>query len=208
VHKTDRLIISHRLIKEIQKSCKENSIWAIITDSFFIKKTPYEVALLIDRNGKIRGKYKKINLYADYSLPGKKIFVYQTDFAKIGIAVCWDLAHPEIFSRMKKSGAEIVFCPARWCYESAAHEKDHRIRELSIIRSLVKSRAFENLYFVAFANPVMDWKDLVPYSAIASPHKILAEIKDKEGLIYSKINLKEIQKFSKLYASQQNIFKS
>lgn len=208
VHKTDRLVIGHKLIKEIKEACKENSIWCIITDSFFLKGKPYELSILIDRGGKIRGKYKKINLYADYSLPGRKVFVYKTDFAKIGIAVCWDLAHPEIFSRMRKAGAQIVFCPARWCYENAAYERSHKKRELSIVRSLVKSRAFENLFFVAFINPVMDWKDLVPYSAIASPHKILKEIKDREGMIYSKINLNEIQKFTKLYAAQQDKAKS
>lgn len=202
IHKTDRLIISHKLIKEIQKLCKEYSIWTIVTDSFYIKKIPYEIALLIDRKGKIRGKYKKINLYDEKSRPGKKVFVFKTDFAKIGIAVCWDLAYPEVFHRMKKLGAQIIFCPARWCYETKAYEADHKVRELKLLKSLIMSRAFENLNFVVLANPVINWEDLVSYSAIVSSHKVLAEIKNKEGLICSKINLKEIKKYHKIYPNK------
>lgn len=202
VHKTSYLELNNKLIKEIQKSCKENSIWAIITDSFIVNKKPYKIALLIDRNGKIRGKYKKINLYGDDTKAGKKIFTYQTDFAKIGIVICWDLAFPDLFKKMKKAGAEIVFCPSKWCYEKETYEKDHKKNEIILLRSLVKSRAFENIYFLAFSNPVIKEKkytDLVSYSAIASPHKILKEIIDKEGLITAKINLEEINKFTKLY---------
>ncbi|MBS3172495.1 carbon-nitrogen hydrolase family protein [Candidatus Woesearchaeota archaeon] len=202
IHKTDNLVLRHKLIKEIEKSCKDNSIWCIVTDNFILKGKPYKIAILINRQGKIVGKYKKINLYDDGTNAGKKIFVYKTDFAKIGIVICWDLAFPEIFHKMKKAGAEIIFCPSKWCYEYKAHEESHKIRELSLIKSMLISRAFENLFFVALANPVLNQKDLISYSAIASTHKILKEIKDKEGLIYATLNLKEIKKFSKLYPNK------
>lgn len=199
IHQTDDLPLNHLLVKEIKKSCKENSIWVIVTDSFIIKGKTYKAALLIDRNGKIRGNYKKINLYDDGTEAGKKIFVYKTDFAKIGIAICWDLAFPELFNRMKRSGAEIVFCPSKWCYEYKAYDKNHSESELSILKSLIKTRAFENLFFIVLASPVMEKQDLVPYSAIVSPHKIIKEIKDEEGMIVSKLNLNEIKKFGKIY---------
>ncbi len=199
IHKTDYLSLNHFLVKEIKDSCKENSIWAIVTDNFFIKRKHYKIAVLIDRKGKIRGKYKKINLYDDRANPGKKIFVFKTDFAKIGIAICWDLANQEIFRRMKKSGAEIVFCPSKWCYETASHEREHAKREKILLKSLIQSRAYENLFFVALVNPIMNRRDLISYSAIASPHKIIAELDKKEGIIVKKINLREIPKFSKLY---------
>src|SRR3989344_4609418 len=53
----------------------------------------------------IKNEYKKINLYSERGVnPGRKVHIFQTDFAKIGIAICWDLAFPEIFQKMKKSG--------------------------------------------------------------------------------------------------------
>ena len=41
VHKTDFLKIDSELIKEIRKACKENNIWAIITDTF--KKNTFTI---------------------------------------------------------------------------------------------------------------------------------------------------------------------
>ncbi len=203
IHKYDFLKINGALVKEIRKACETNNIWAIVTDNFRIKNAGYKMALLIDRQGKIRGNYKKINLYDDKAAkPGKKVFVYQTEFAKIGVAICWDLAFPDIFSKMKKAGAEIVFCPSYWCYENIAHEKDHKKRELQLLKSLILSRAFENLFFVVYASPVFKKPDLVSYSAIAAPHRIMKDVKDKEGLIVKEINLGEIKKFRRLYPNK------
>jgi predicted amidohydrolase len=132
--------------------------------------------------------------------------VIKTDFARIGLAVCWDLAYPGLFRKMKQKGAEIIFCPTLWKYEARAYHpmvynEKHRNKEFEILKSLVMARAFENLFFVALSNPAKtkDEKDIISYSAIASPHKIMKEIKDKEGLITAEINLKEIGKLEKLY---------
>jgi len=198
-HSTKNFKLSHRYIEEIREECKKNSIWCIFSEDIEIKKKVYNVALLIDRAGKIRGFYKKIHLSGDYTLAGKKIRVFKTDFARIGIVICWDLAFPEMFKRMKKSGAEIVFCPAQWWYERGAHDKDREKRELSILKSLVKARAFENLFFVALCNPLIDSKQQISYSAISSPHRILKEIFGKEGLITAKIDLSEITRSEKIY---------
>jgi len=204
IHKYDYLEISHDLVKQIQEACRKNSIWAIVTDSFVVKKKPYNMSLLIDRNGEIKGKYKKINLYDDYLNPGKKIGVFKTDFAKIGIVICWDLHSPILFTRMKEKNVQIVFCPAHWAYEKKAHRTFGRKKEMFLLKSLIISRAFENFYFVALANPVISkMKDMVSYSAIVSPHKILKEIKNKEGLIVSEINLDELKKWNRIYPNRK-----
>jgi predicted amidohydrolase len=201
LHKTDTLHFDDKFINEIKQECKKNSIWCIINEEIILKKTPFNLALLISRQGKISGFSKKIHLYGDSKnvKPGKKIKVFKTDFAKIGIVICWDLAFPELFKKMKNAGAEIVFCPAAWCYEEKAYDKHHKKEETKLLRALISARAFENLYFVALCNPVVNREDQVSYSAICSPHKILKEIIDKEGLITAKINLKEIKKLCKIY---------
>jgi predicted amidohydrolase len=208
VHKTDFLNFDHKLIHEIREECKKNSIWCIIDDDMVVKGKIYNTAILIDRNGKIKGGYRKINLMGDSSevTPGKKVKVFQTDFAKIGIAICWDLAYPKLFKEMKNIGAEIVFCPTYWKYEARAHhpmvyDEKHRKREFATLKSLIMTRAFENLFFVALCNPAKDerQKDLIPYSAICTPHKIIKDIKDREGLISEEIKLNEIGQLEKLY---------
>ncbi len=210
VHKNNFLSFDHKLIKEIREECKENSIWCILDDDMTIKGKVYNTAILIDRNGKIAGEYRKINImgegYDSPILAGKKVKVFDTDFAKIGIAICWDLAFPKLFRKMKQNGAEIIFCPTYWKYELHAHhirkyQKKQKERERTTLKSLIISRAFENLFFVALCSPAKNRneKDLVSYSAICSPHKVLKEIKDKEGLIVSEIRLSEIGKLEKLY---------
>lgn len=204
ITKSDYLNFSHELVREIRRSCKENKIWCIVTDSFKIGRKHYKVSLLIGRDGEIKGKYKKINIYDDYVVPGKKIGVFETDFAKIGIVVCWDLAFPQLFYRMKKAGAQIIFCPSIWCYERQVYGNEHRKKELKVLKSMLMSRAFENLYFVSVCNPINGRSDLVSYSAIASPHKILSEISNKEGLITARINLNQIKKFRKIYPNKKD----
>jgi predicted amidohydrolase len=166
-----------------------------------MKGKHHNVSMLINRKGEIKGTYKKIHLYdEDNVIPGKKIGVFNTDFAKIGIVLCWDLKFSRLFKKMKQKGAEIVFCPAQWCYEEKAHDKDHKLREKQLLESLIRARAFENIYFVALCNPVIPKEDdLISYSAIASPHKLLNQITDKEGIITAEINLKEIKKLGKIY---------
>lgn len=209
IHQRDFMHFNHKLIMEIKEECRKNSIWCILDDDFTIgRRKVYNTAVLINREGKIVGHYQKINVMGDSPevRRGRKIKVFKTDFAKIGIALCWDLAYPKLFRKMKRKGAEIVFCPTYWKYEARAHHphqytERHRNREFTTLKSLVMARAFENLFFVALCNPARNAneRDLVPYSAICSPHRVLAEIKDKEGMIVAKIKLSEIGKLEKLY---------
>ncbi len=210
VHKNSFMSFNHKLIKEIREECKENSIWCILDDDMVIRGKPYNTAILINRQGKIAGEYRKINVMGEgYDSPiiaGKKIKVFETDFAKIGIAICWDITFPKLFREMKKKGAEIIFCPTYWKYELHAHhirkyQPKQRERERLTLKSLIMARAFENLFFVNLCSPAKNRneKDLVPYSAIVSPHKVLKEIKDKEGLITYELRLSEIGKLKKIY---------
>lgn len=196
---------NHSLIKEIRLHCLNNNIWAIINDDFIIEGKPYNTSVLIDRKGRIAGYYQKINLYGDGPVePGGKVKVFNTDFAKIGIVTCWDLAFQDLFMKMKRVGAEIVLCPMRWRYERLAHanrkyDEVNRERERDLLRSITMTRSFENLLFLAIASPYIEEKDMINYSAILSPHKTLAEIYRKEGLITADLDLKEIHHLHKLY---------
>jgi predicted amidohydrolase len=197
----DPFKLTHKYIKEIQEECKKNSIWCVVTDDFALRDKVFSMALLINRKGEEVGGYRKINLSGDSDLveAGKKIKVFKTDFGKISIVICWDLILPELFKRIKKKGAEIVFCPAQWHYEEEAYRKKYKYRDLRLLKALVTARAFENFYFVALCNPLTKRKDLISYSAIVAPHKILKQIKNEEGLITAKLNLSEIPKLHKLY---------
>ena len=194
------LTITDKFIKSIQAECKKQSIWCIINEDITVREKTYNMSILIDRQGKIHGDYKKINLYGDYRItPGNKIRVFKTDFAKIGIAICWDLTYPGLFTKMWKKGAEIVFCPAMWNYDQISHDKAHKQRETQILRAMTLARAHENIFYMALCNPLMKDKRQVSYSAIANPHRIIKELIDQEGILTAKVNLSEIKRFRKYY---------
>jgi len=73
------------------------------------------VAALYDRQGKIQGVYEKVQLpdseTEQGAVPGTGFPVFTTDFGKIGILICWDIAFPEISRSLAVNGAEMLLCP-------------------------------------------------------------------------------------------------
>ena len=70
------------------------------------------VAVLLDRKGEIIGKYCKVHLTTSekrvYS-PGNRYPVFETDFGKIGIMICYDNFFPETARILTLHGAEVLF---------------------------------------------------------------------------------------------------
>src|SRR4030095_1988314 len=75
----------------------------------------YNTAVLIDRNGNLAGKYRKVSLPQEEIdggvTPGNSFPVFDTDFGRIGLMVCWDVTFPEPARSLAQKGAEIVFLP-------------------------------------------------------------------------------------------------
>lgn len=67
-----------------------------------------------------RGKshtYDKINLFEpmnepDVYQPGENVGLFDTELGNFGVAICYDIRFPELFTTMKDNGAEIIFIPA------------------------------------------------------------------------------------------------
>jgi len=75
----------------------------------------YNTAILVDRTGRLVGKYRKLyiprNEVTDGVTPGSDSPVFHTDFGKVGMMICWDVQYPEPAQRMALQGAEILFLP-------------------------------------------------------------------------------------------------
>jgi len=78
----------------------------------------YNSTILIDRKGDITGVYDKaFPFWSDEhldppSIPGKDVQVFETDFGKIGITICFDVNFPDAFKRLSDLGAELVIWPS------------------------------------------------------------------------------------------------
>lgn len=59
----------------------------------------YDTAVLVDRQGRIAGKYRKVHLplaeVEGGETPGSEYPVFDTDFGRVGILICWDMFFPK-----------------------------------------------------------------------------------------------------------------
>lgn len=121
------------------KLAKDNNV--VIVTSLFEKRAPglyHNTAVVIEKDGTIAGKYRKMHIPDDpayyekfYFTPGDIGFKpIQTSVGKLGVLVCWDQWYPEAARLMALSGAEILIYPTAIGYESSdTNEEQERQRE-------------------------------------------------------------------------------
>lgn len=111
--------------------------------------------LLYDNKGKQCCRYDKTHLF-DVRLvdnneeyvesntieAGDDVVVYDTPFARLGFAVCYDLRFPELFRNMLDLGVELIALPSAFtAFTGKAHWE-----------TLVRARAIENLSYIIAAD--------------------------------------------------------
>jgi len=76
----------------------------------------YNTAVLLDREGKVGGYYRKVFVFwgegANVSEDGVKTF--DTDFGRISILTCFDANFAELWQEAAQRGAEVVFWPSAY----------------------------------------------------------------------------------------------
>lgn len=96
----------------------------------------YNTGVLFDRRGRIRGKYRKVQLPASETwvyTPGRKFPVFKTELGNVAIAICYDVMFPEIIRCLALEGADIIAHP------TMGYGWTEAIGEVT-----VRSRAFDN----------------------------------------------------------------
>jgi predicted amidohydrolase len=96
----------------------------------------YNTAVLLDRAGKLVGKYRKVYLPREEVegglTPGNDYPVFDTDFGKVGLMICWDIQYADPARALALGGAELLLLPIWGGNET-----------------LAKARAIENHVFLA-----------------------------------------------------------
>ncbi|GFO69137.1 apolipoprotein acyltransferase [Geomonas limicola] len=94
----------------------------VLVTSLFERRAPglyHNTAVIMDRDGSIAGKYRKMHIPDDpafyekfYFTPGDLGFEpVQTSLGKLGVLVCWDQWYPEAARLMALAGAELLIYP-------------------------------------------------------------------------------------------------
>jgi predicted amidohydrolase len=134
--------------------------------------TVYNTSVLIGRDGKLIGKYRKVCLPREEIdagiTPGTEYPVFDTDFGRVGMMICWDVSYPEVARELSARGAEVIFMPIWGGNET-----------------LARARAIENqVYLVASG---YDFRTAIYDKA----GEVLARSPEASGVIVSEIDLND-----------------
>lgn len=111
----------------------------------------HNTAAVIEKDGTIAGKYRKMHIPDDpayyekfYFTPGDMGFhPIETSVGKLGVLVCWDQWYPEAARLMALSGAELLIYPTAIGWESSDPEEEKQ-RQLEAWVTLQRGHAVAN----------------------------------------------------------------
>ena len=189
----------------ISKLAKKYKVWILIGSMMETIRPetstkPFNTSVLINPNGKIIAKYRKMHLF-DIRLKGKEILeskrnqagknprLASVGKAKIGLSICYDLRFPELYRHYSQRGAKVFCIPSSFIKPTGeAHW-----------HTLIKARAIENFAYVIAPNQAGIGTGGVKtygHSLIVDPWgKILAEgPANGEAVVFAEIDLDYLKK--------------
>lgn len=152
--------------------------------------------LVYDNNGRRIARYDKTHLFdvrivdtgeryneSETIEAGEDVVVVDTPFARLGIAVCYDLRFPELFRNMLNQQVEVIVLPSAFtAITGGAHWE-----------VLVRARAIENLSYVIAADQGgyhINGRESHGDSMIVDPWgRILDRLSSGSGFVISDIDL-------------------
>jgi agmatine deiminase len=166
----------------------------------------YNLAAIIDANGKILGSYRKVHIPNDQFFHEKNYFeqgdqgycVHKTQYARVGVLICYDQWFPEPARINALKGAEIIFYPTAigWIKGYTSSDGDWH----DAWKTVQRAHAIANGVHVAAVNRVGEEGQLKFWGGsfvCDSFGKVLGEASDtNEETLVVKVNLsknKQIQ---------------
>jgi len=155
----------------------------------------YNTAYVFDREGRQIAKYRKTHLFdidvrggqyfkeSDTLTAGDEIVVFDTEFGKMGICICYDIRFPELLRLMTDAGARLVLCPAAFNTTTGPMHWE----------LLFRQRAVDNQVFMVGTSPARD--EYASYQAwghsvITDPWgRVLMEMDETEQVKVTEIDM-------------------
>lgn len=155
----------------------------------------YNTSYIFDRQGKQIGKHRKVHLF-DIDVTGGQTFkesdtltagdhdtVFDTEFGRMGVILCFDIRFPELARMMVNDGAKAIFVPAAFNMTTGpAHW------ELSF-----RTRALDNQIYMIGCAPMRDesagyisWG----HSIVTDPWgRVIDMLDEKDGVLLTELDL-------------------
>ena len=183
----------------------------------------YNTSYIFDRDGKQIGKHRKTHLFdinvkngqyfkeSDTLTSGDHATVFDTEFGKMGVMICYDIRFPEFARTMALDGARMIFVPAAFNMTTGPAHWELTFR----------ARALDNQIYMLGCAPARDtqagyisWG----HSIVTDPWgKVMEQLDEKEGILIEEIDLDREEQIreqlpllkhrkSEMYHLQENTF--
>ena len=120
-----------RSVREFAKLAKKHRTYIVVPIDRLAGNSRLNTAVLIDRKGNVAGLYDKAYPYWEEFVhskkvePGAAVPVFDCDFGRLGIAICFDVNFPEVWAALAEKGAELVLWTS--AYSAGTHLQAHAL---------------------------------------------------------------------------------
>ena len=165
---------------------------------------PHAVSPVFDPQGKVAGAYAKIHLFdvdvsdqnrryreSDDFVHGSDVVAVDSPWGPLGIAVCYDLRFPELFTELARQGCRIICLPSAFTHVTGqAHWE-----------VLVRARAIETQCFIVASDQGglhSETRETWGGSMIVSPWgEVLQQLPKGEGVVMADVDLTQAEQVRK-----------
>ena len=181
---------------------REHGVWVhggSIYESIPGEGRAYNTTAVYNPGGEIVATYRKIHLF-DVEVaggvshkesrtvkPGEAIALFDTEYCRMGLAICYDVRFPEMYRILALRGAKVIFNPAEFALYTG---KDHW-------ETLLRARAIENQCYMICADQIGVKPNMHAYgrSLVADPWgNVIAKASDRECVLMAEIDLDHLDK--------------
>lgn len=160
-------------------------------------------SFLIDPEGEIVASYDKIHMF-DVTVsetesyqeskgyrPGHRAVTAQTEFAQVGLTICYDIRFPSLYRELARHGAEIVTVPSAFSSVTGAAHWETLLRARAIeTGAFILAPAQTGTHAARSGKP----RRTYGHSMVVSPWgEVLADAGQKPGVIGVDIDLAQVE---------------
>ena len=193
-----------KFIQNLAKEYKTNIVAGTVIEKENNKL--YNTSFVINRDGKVVDKYRKIHLFnymggmeGTRITSGDRFVTVDLDFGRVAIAICFDIRYPIQFKELAKSGAELIVLPTAWIVSDDVYNDKTMLKEAqNVWIAMNRTRAFDNLVYMVSCNQCGN--NCIGNSLIISPSAaILSNAKENQGGFYADIDLSQVKMYKSVY---------
>lgn len=193
--------------RQLQQLAEELAI--VIVGSVFEQRSNavyHNTAVVVDRDGSIAGRYRKMHIPDDpgysekyYFTPGDLGFEpVTTSVGRLGVLVCWDQWFPEAARLMALAGAELLLYPTAIGWDPR-DDSDEQARQLEAWQTIQRAHAIANCLPLLACNRVGHEDDpsgrtggirFWGHSFVAGPQgEILSAASEQDAVLVTRLDL-------------------